>query len=471
MHKQIRIIILLGAALGAGPLQADTLDMTPGSRTSVGLTIYNDDLALVNDAYTANFTEGDSVLNFEAISPLINHASAILHPLPNSLRVRNQYFRAAMTPQDLLARSLGQTVSLIGTHPLSGEQTRQRARVLSVSGGLILEIDGRYETDLAGRRIVYDALPEGVLSSTLSIGVSSAATTQSSLVLSYLTGGLSWRADYIAKLNNAQDILQLTAMASLYNNSGIDFQAVQVELVAGSVNQVRGNVAKQRSLVMAMESAPDTQHTPLADLHLYALPDKVDLFNNSSRQVMLFEARDVPVELHYQLGGQPNLYYSPNAPEQNIKVDSFIEFSNGPDKQMGEPMPAGVVRVYAQAKAESDRLRFIGEDQIDHTPAHAKVRLKTGQAFDLSATRKQIAYRRLPVEQPFRHHSEAKVQILLSNAKDGPVTVRVQEAFSGEWTLIDGPAPDESDARTASWNVGVPAHGEATLTLLVRVKS
>lgn len=471
MHKQIRIIILVGAALSAGSLQADTLDMTPGSRTSVGLTIYNDDLALVNDAYTANFTEGESVLNFEAISPLINYVSAILHPLPKTLHVLNQYYRAAMTPQDLLARSPGQMVGLIGTHPLSGEQTHQRARVLSVNGGLILEIDGRYETDLAGRRIIYDKLPEGVLSSTLSIAVRSTATTQSSLVLSYLTGGLSWRADYIAKLNNEQNTMQLMAMASLDNNSGIDFQAAQVELVAGSVNQVSNNVAKPRSLVMAMESAPAAQHTPLADLHLYALPGKVDLFNNSSRQVTLFEARDVPVELHYQLGGQPNLYYSPDVPEQKIKVDSFIEFSNGPDKQPGEPMPAGVVRVYAQAKSEPDRLQFIGEDQIDHTPAGAKVSLNIGQAFDLSAARKQIAYRRLPVEQPFRHHSEAKVQILLSNAKDGPVTVRVQETFSGEWALIDGPAPDESDARTASWDVGVPAHGEATLTLLVRVKS
>ncbi len=453
-------------------VQADTLDFARESRASVGLAIYNENLALVNDSYTVSLPAGQSTLNFSAVSPLINHASAVLHPLPDTLHVIEQYFRDAMTPEGILANSVGQMVSLVTTHPVSGEQAQQRARVLSVSGGIILEIDGAYETNLAGRRIVYDQLPQGVFSPTLSIGVDSTSGGRSELALSYLTGGLSWQADYVAQLNSARDSIRLRAMASISNHSGVDFQTAHIELIAGSVNRVQANIQARRELAMAasMDSGPSVVPVSLADLYLYALPQPVDLANNSARQVMLFEARELPVEQTYQLDGQANVYYSPNVPEQKLGVDSFIEFSNNPDQGLGMPMPAGVVRVYAQTRTQMHNLRFIGEDRLGHTPANKKVRLKIGKAFDLGGTRKQIAYRRLPVEAPFRHHNEAQIQVELSNAKAEPVVVQVQENFSGEWFLVDGPKPIDIDAHSGRWDLLVPALGKATLNLTVRVK-
>ena len=471
LFKLISIYVVC-AVFASGLVSADTLDLTRESRTSVGLAIYNENLALVNDLYTARLPAGQSTLNFSAVSPLLDHASAVLHPLPETLQVLEQSFRDAMTPEGILANSVGQMVSLVTTHPVSGEQMHQRARVLSVSGGIILEIDGVYETSRAGRRIVYDQLPQGFFSPTLSIGVDSTVSGRQDLTLSYLTGGLSWQADYVAQLNSARDSIRLRAMASISNHSGVDFQAAHIELVAGSVNRVQTNIKARRELAMtaSMDSGPSVIPASLADLYLYTLPRSVDLANNSARQVMLFEAREVPVEQTYQLDGQANVYYSPNVPEQKLKVDSFIEFTNDSDQYLGMPMPAGVVRVYAQTRAQSHNLRFIGEDRLGHTPVNTKVRLKIGKAFDLSGTRKQIAYRRLPVEAPFRHHSEAEIQIELGNAKPEPIVVKVQENFSGEWALVDGPKPIDIDAHSGRWELVVPALGSATLNLTVRVK-
>jgi len=456
-------------------LQAESIDIEPGPRSSVGLVIYNQNLALVNEAYTLDLPAGQSELNFSAVSPLINFHSAVLHPLPKTLTVREQYFRAAMTPEEVLSSSVGQMVSLLSTNPVSGEQTRERARVLSVSGGIILEIDDHYETSLAGRRIVYDALPSGVLSPTLSVGVESTVNAQAELVLSYLSGGLSWNADYVAQLNSEHDVLQLRAMATISNDSGVNFQAAQLELIAGSVNQVQNNVAMRREMSLSVmaaapEAAPSIQPVSLADLYLYTVPGKVDLSDNSIRQIKLFDARDVPVQQLYLLAGQANVYYSPNVPEQKLKVDSVIEFSNESDHHLGQAMPAGVVRVYVRAKAQPGKLHFIGEDRIGHTSEKGKVRLNIGKAFDLGGVRKQLVYRRLPVEAPFRQHSETQVQMVLSNAKPKAVTVQIQENFSGQWSLMDGPTPVDSDARSARWNLLVPAQGEATLNFTVRVK-
>jgi hypothetical protein len=48
--------------------------------------------------------------------------------------------------------------------------------------------------------------------------------------------------------------------------------------------------------------------------------------------------------------------------------------------------------------------------------------------------------------------------------------VEVVEAFPGEWTILEESRPHERvDARTARWEVAVPAGGSATLTYRVRV--
>ncbi len=472
VFKLIRPILLAIAVLANGQIQAAPHDISAESRDAIGLAIYNEDLALVNEAFTIRLPVGESTLNFLSVSPLINANSVVLHPMPETLVVRDQYFRQALTPEELLTKSVGQTISLISTHPVTGEQKSERARLLSVNGGLILEIDGRIETSLAGRRIVYDSLPPGVLSPTLSIGIISTAVSQTTLSLSYLSGGLSWQADYVAQLNESGDKLQLQAMASISNHSGVDYLAADIELIAGSINRVPNNVKIRREMATAvmMDSAPSMQLTPLADVYVYSLPRPVDLSNNSVRQEKLFDARDVPVEKLYQLSGQPNVYHSPNVPEQMLEVDSYIEFVNMANSTPGKPMPAGVVRVYAQNDAQVDKLRFIGEDRIAHTPADARVRLNMGKAFDLRGNRKQLSYRQLPVEEPYRRHNEAHIQTVLSNAKNKSVVVRVEETFSGEWVLVEGPKPADSDAHSAWWDVHVPARGEATLDFTIRVK-
>ncbi len=472
MFKLTRAILLAIAVFPNSLLQAAPHDLTAEARDSIALAIYNEELALVNEAFTIRLSAGGSTLNFQSVSPLINANSAVLHPLPETLAVLNQYFRQALTAENLLEKSVGQMLSLVSTHPVTGEKNSERARLVSVNGGLILEINGQFETSLAGRKIVYDSLPPGVLSPTLSIDVNSTIASQQMLNLSYLSGGLSWQADYVAQLNESGDRLQLQTMASINNHSGVEYQAAAVELIAGSINRVSNNINARRKIASAamMENAPSIQPAPLADVYVYSLPQPVDLTNNSTRQIKLFEARDVPVEQQYRFSGQANVYHSPNVPEQMRGVDSYIEFMNVADSHLGKPMPAGVVRVYTQNDAQADKLRFIGEDRIGHIPAGARARLKMGKAFDLKGTRKQLSYRRLPVEEPFRQHNEAHIQIVLDSAKNEPVVVQVKEIFSGEWMLVEGPKPVVSDAHSARWDVHVPAQGEATLDLTVRVK-
>ena len=475
--------ILTAVSLIIAPLSfAANIEVNVDTRDDLGLVIYNHNLALVNDSRSVDLPQGPSVLNFRAVSPQINPASAVLHPVPATLRIQRQHFQPVTTPGDLLTQSVGQMVTLVGTDPVSGQSSRERAKIISISGGLIFEIDGHFETDLAGRRIIYDQLPEGVYSPTLRFDIDSTQAFQTPLSLSYLSSGLSWTADYIARLNPTLDSMQLRGLASLQNDSGIDFPDAKISLIAGSVNQVYAPVLNRREMAMmaADTSAAPTAPMAVADLQRYELPGRISLGNNSLWQVPLFEVTEVPVKRHYRLAAEPHIYYSKDAPEQRLKVDSYIDFENLSDHHLGIPLPAGTVRLYVgaggiEAKGVEDQnqtveLSFIGEDRIAHTSEGLDVRLKTGQAFDLSATRRQLAFKRLPVQQPYRQHFEVDVETRLSNAGENTVEVEVVEKFGGEWVIKEGAEPDSSTAHSAIWKIPVPAQGEAVLKLKLRIK-
>ncbi len=55
---------------------------------------------------------------------------------------------------------------------------------------------------------------------------------------------------------------------------------------------------------------------------------------------------------------------------------------------MGMPLPKGIVRVYK--RDSKGNAQFVGEDRIGHTPRNEQIRLKLGEAFDVTATKKQI---------------------------------------------------------------------------------
>ena len=131
---------------------------------------------------------------------------------------------------------------------------------------------------------------------------------------------------------------------------------------------------------------------------------------------------------------------------------------------LGKPLPAGVVRVYARDSRGA--AQFVGEDRIEHTAKNETVKLKLGEAFDITAERKQTAFKRLP-----DNLSESAWRIELRNAKDEEVRVKVQEPMPGDWKIVqESQRHAKNSARSALWEVAVPANGKTTLEYTVRVK-
>src|SRR5258707_3052978 len=74
---------------------------------------------------------------------------------------------------------------------------------------------------------------------TLVTELNSARGGEQTVELSYLSGGLSWKADYVAELNAADNALDLNGWVTLTNQSGTAYPNARLQLVAGDVNRVR----------------------------------------------------------------------------------------------------------------------------------------------------------------------------------------------------------------------------------------
>jgi hypothetical protein len=181
------------------------------------------------------------------------------------------------------------------------------------------------------------------------------------------------------------------------------------------------------------------------------------------KQVSLLTAASVPVTKELVLQGT-EYYYRSSVGNigQKMKVAVFVQMENRESSRLGMPMPKGVVRVYK--KDSAGNAQFVGEDRIDHTPKNETVRLRLGEAFDVTADKKQTDFRRREPTNQASYVAESSYEIVLRNAKKEPATVVVREPVPGDWKMLEeSQRHAKLAAGTAEWRVQVPAEGSTTL--------
>jgi len=460
-------------AAAARPERRSTLE----DQQAVAITIYNEDLALVKDARKVSIDAGNNRIALRDVSARLRPETAQLRSLshPGSFDLLEQNFDFdLLTPGKLLEKYVGRSVRIVKTHPTTGAETTETAQVLAASEGVVLQIGDRIETGVPGR-IVFDGVPANLRDRpTLVTELQSRRAGMQDLELSYLTGGLSWKADYVAELNADDSTVDLNGWVTLSNQSGTAYANAKLQLVAGDVNRVQDElaVAKFDRNVMAMAArapAPMAQEA-LFEYHLYTLGRPTTLANNQTKQVALLNAAAVPVKKELLLRGS-DAYYRAGVGEigQKLKAGVYVEFANRESAHLGQPLPKGVVRVYKRDSAGN--AQFVGEDRIDHTAKNETVRLHLGDAFDVTADKKQTDFRRREPNNKASFVMESAYEIVLRNAKTEAVNVTVREPVPGDWTMLEeSQKHSKVAANAAEWRVNVPAGGSTTLKYRVLVR-
>jgi hypothetical protein len=451
---------------------------TLSDQQSVAVTIYNQDLALVKDTRKVNIKAGLNALALRDVSAQMRPETALLRSInaPGSLNLLEQNFDFdLLTPQKMLEKYVGKNVSIIKINYKTGEETTEQATVLSANNGVVLKIGNRIETGLPGR-IVYDDVPENLRDRpTLVTQINNKGANDQTVELSYLTGGLGWKADYVAELNDKENQLDLSGWVTLTNTSGASYKNAKLQLVAGDVNRVHDQMrpmakVMRGEVMMAAEAAAPMQEEGFLEYHLYTLDRPTNIMEAQTKQVALLSANSVPARKELVLKGA-DYYYMGQYGEigTKMKVGVFVEFVNKEASKLGMPLPKGTLRVYK--KDSKGNAQFVGEDSIDHTPKNETVRLKLGEAFDVTADKKQTDFKVLPKPQKGHSAFESAYELVLKNAKKEKVTVTVQEPIGGDWKIVSESAPHtKANSHLALWKIEIPAEGSTTLTYRAQVK-
>jgi hypothetical protein len=432
---------------------------------SVELTVYNQDLALVKERRMLELPAGVGELRFTDVAALIDPASVWFRSLtdPKVKVLEQNYEYDVISDVKLLQKYLGRKIRLatVKGESYEGYLVSADANIIIASkpgGGEVKVINSG---QIQG--IFFPEMPGGlVVRPTLVWLLSNPNQTRKQQVeVSYLTGGLSWKADYVATVNQTDDRLDLMGWVTLDNKSGIEYQQAKLKLVAGDVNRVPKETEPEAAKAFMMRAAKEEAYAGFAEesffeYHLYTLGRSTAIKNNQVKQVELLTAASIPVKKLFIYEGAIN----PN------KVKVMLELKNSKENNMGMPLPKGRIRVQ---KADSeDSLQFIGEDRIDHTPKDEKVRIYMGNAFDIKGERI-----RTEVRTPSKNTREESYRITLRNHKKEPVTITAVEYPNrwSEWQIIKKDCDFvKTDAGKAEFTATIPADGEKVINYTVRYK-
>jgi len=362
-----------------------------------------------------------------------------------------------------MEKAVGETITLVRTNPATGAETRERARVLAVNGGVVLDIDGRIEVlrdDGLPVRAVFDRVPESLRARpTLSVTLASARSGTRPATLSYLTRGLGWSADYVALFDDKAGTIDVQGWVTLRNTSGTTFTNAKTLLVAGEVGSANDEddaPVRPRRPVRTQAGSETSAREQLGDYYLYPLAERTTIADKQTKQVSFLDVKGVAASSGYRFDN--GWLGTADAPRS---AQSVLRFSNrGGTGGVGDALPAGTVRVYIRdARGQP---QFTGENRIEHTPQGSTIALPTGDAFDVKVQPTVVERTRLGGDR-----WRTRMRYTLTNARPRAVTVElVQSGLDWSDTRIteESRKSERPNAGSATWQVPVPANGEAVVT-------
>jgi hypothetical protein len=348
-----------------------------------------------------------------------------------------------LTPQKLMEKALGQPIKIVRTNPGTGAQVTEEATVLSTQQGVVLKVGDHIEVlrdDGIPTRVLFDKVPDNLKAKpTLSVMVSSSRSGARPATLRYMTGGLGWKADYVANYDEKNATLDLQGWVTLTNTTNVAYDDAKVKIAAGALGSGTLGAGGQNDA-----------------LAMFDLPETVTIADRQAKQVGMVTLKGVHAEKVYHF--TQNQFFNVALP-QPVKADVMLRFEAKDGSGAACRLPRGAFRAFIKdAKGDA---QFAGETQISDIMPGAKIEAAISKAFDI-----EIKPRVIKEERFGEHGQRRSMEYKLSNASAVPVSVEVEQDNYGDSVRITEESETDTalDAHRHLWLVKVPAHGEAVLT-------
>jgi hypothetical protein len=479
------------------------------------LTIYNQNFGVVRDIVHLNLKAGVNHITYNDATMHLEPDSVVLRDPTgrHDLQILEQNFRAEPLSQGLLLNYYeGKTIEFESNPRWNGAAQKEIIRGKIIRSGYvphttaygqygqsyamaqqdysspmngagqpIIEVDGKLIFQLPGEPL-FPALPDdSILKPTLTWEIQSDKKGSFDAELGYVTGGMNWHADYNLVAPENSETMELVGWITMDNETGKSFPNAKIKLMAGDVNKIRNNPFIGAYSGSAFQDNLTTR-APVSekafdDYHLYTLDRPATLLDRETKQVEFVHAKGIQSHVLYIYDGLKidqrfagwgwesifnNREYGTDS---STKVEVMREFFNAATNHLGLPLPQGRLRFYRQ---DADgQLEFTGENNIDHTPQNEKIRVATGNAFDLVGERKRTDFKQ---QQSDPRWVEESFEINLRNHKKQPVEIRVVEhLYRGSQWEIKAHSEDftKTDAQTIEYRVMVDPEVEKTISYTV----
>jgi len=477
------------------------------------LTIYNQNFAVVRDTVPIDLKQGVNNVRFTETTAHLEPTSVILRDPSGktNLQILEQNYQNDPVSQELLlSLAEGKTIDFLVIEPnkpntiVQGKIVRSgyvrhsqeamqrygqsyamaQSAMAYQSGGMsqpIIEVDGKLRFTLPGQPLFPPLSDDTILKPTIEWQLQADKAGKLDAELAYVTGGMSWEANYNIVAPEKSDLLDFVGWVTMDNQSGKTFENAKIKLMAGDVSKIqeaeRFSLARSEELAVSGRMAAPVTEKAFEDYHLYNLARPTTLRDRETKQVEFIRASGVKSERIYVYDGlkidwnqwrgyrMENLRNNQDLGiEMDTKVAVMREFKNSEANHLGMPLPKGRVRFYKQD--EDKQLEFTGENLIDHTPKDETLRVFTGNAFDLVGERQRT---NVKVDSS-NHWLDESFEIKLRNHKKESVEIRVVEHLFRwtNWEITEKSDPlTKTNAQTMEFRVPVKADEEKTVRYTV----
>ncbi len=473
------------------------------AQSQPSLTIYNEDFAVVRQEIPLDLKSGENQVNVNDITMHLEPDSVVLRDPTgkHALQVLEQNYRADPISEFLLLSLYeGKTLDFEvgGGQTIKGKVIRSgytphsyfsmnrygqdyyQAQMAGAATQPVIEVNGQLRFSLPGTPIFPSLTDDSILKPRLEWSLATDKAGKFPAEFSYVTGGMSWQADYNIVAPEKADLVDIVGWVTMDNQSGKTFENARIKLMAGDVNKIQPGMGVRRAAQMATATGANGMYAPpvtekaFDEYHLYTLDRSTTLRDRETKQVEFIHAAGVATRQLYIYDGvkiDPNRYNGWNwdnirndhsyGTESNSKIWVMREFVNSQANHLGMPLPKGRVRFYR--RNDDGQIEFTGENVIDHTPRDETVRIYTGNAFDLAGGRTRTNY---SVDMGKSTATES-FEIKVRNHKKEPMEVRVVEHLyrALTWDIASSSADyKKTDAHTIEFPVTIAPDGEKTIT-------
>ena len=501
-------ILAAAAAPSAVSARPDTVALTlyraPG-RTQGRIRLDAlEGFGLVTETRTLNVPAGEAVLRFEGVADGIIPASAIVTGRPGGTIEKNRDARL-LSPFNLVDGTLGRDVSIRRIDRLTGKVREERATIVAVpnrgKGGVVMRTPEGIETWRCPglpEKLLFDGVPPGLSARpVLSLRTHSPRAARVTATLTYLSGGFDWNANYVGRVSDKGDTLDLTAWATLANGNGEAFPEASVKIVAGRLQRrsdreivaateklalhcypqgtttsnlpviqryvppppaprvsdeivVTGVLRRQNAPMLSVSAPPAPPPPPpppedLGDLKLYRVPERVTVAPRAQKQVMLIAQPKVRFEKVYCFTF-PSWQAAQDQPAAIV-----LRMANAEDSGLGIPLPAGATALY---QTRDGLPMLVGLGALRDTAKGEKARFSAGESSQVIAAQERV--------------DRERRRVSLSNANPFSVTVEVALGGAGERAFSEASAPLERVDGVQTWRVTLSPHETVALDYSTR---